>query len=247
MDQKNEIQVFNFNAHPLRIVDINGEHWWVAKDVCDVLDIDNVSQALSRLDDDERNTFILNDGIGNPGRAIINEPGLYSLILGSRKPEARAFKRWVTHEVLPSLNRNGFYVTGQERGEESATHTLLKSISRLEQRITSLEASISNKRYRRALVESATRKVQRDLPSAPPFSKIVFYPVSRSFDAEAQEFVAEHIKNAEGYGAKKHIWDALQELASECGWKIGSQASFYRVCDALSELLETETGIKICG
>ncbi len=71
--------------------------------------------------------------------------------------------------------------------------------------------------------------------------------MSRSFDAEAQEFVAEHIRSTEGYGAKKRLWETLQELAAEYGWKIGSQASFYRICDALGELLEAETGVRICG
>jgi prophage antirepressor-like protein len=68
----------------------------VAKDICDVLEIGNVSQALSRLDNEEKNTIILNEGIGNPEKSVINESGLYSLILRSRKPEAKVFKKWIT-------------------------------------------------------------------------------------------------------------------------------------------------------
>ena len=111
----NEITTLQFNSDQfgqLRVVkDDNGEPWFVASDVCDALCIGNVSQSLNRLDDDEKNTIILNDGIpGNPSKAVVNEPGLYSLVLSSRKPEAKAFKHWVTHEVLPSIRKKGGYI-----------------------------------------------------------------------------------------------------------------------------------------
>lgn len=81
----------------------------MAKDVCDILEITNRGNALSRLDDDEKQTIRLTDVLKsrNPMVSIVNEPGLYTLILGSRKPEAKAFKRWVTHEVLPSIRKTG--------------------------------------------------------------------------------------------------------------------------------------------
>lgn len=92
----------------VRTVMIDGEPWFVAADVCNALDIRNPSQAISRLDEDEKIiTLISNEGNqrGNPNVAVVNEPGLYTLILGSRKPEAKAFKRWITHEVLPALRK----------------------------------------------------------------------------------------------------------------------------------------------
>lgn len=107
----NELQVFN-NAMfgNVRIIIQDNEPWFVAKDVCDCLEINNSRQALSRLDDDEKNSVILNDGIpGNPEKSIVNEYGLYSLVMSSRKPEAKEFKRWITHEVLPALRRTGSY------------------------------------------------------------------------------------------------------------------------------------------
>lgn len=108
-----EIQTFNFNSAPLRtLTDENNEPWFVAKDVCDVLELNNVSQALARLDDDEKSSITLNDGTpGNPNRAIVSESGLYALTLASRKIEAREFKRWVTHEVLPLIRKHGIYAT----------------------------------------------------------------------------------------------------------------------------------------
>lgn len=110
-EQMNELQVFN-NAMfgNVRIILQDNEPWFVAKDICDCLEINNSRQALSRLDSDEKNSVILNDGTqGNPEKSVVNEYGLYSLVLSSRKPEAKEFKRWITHEVIPSLRKYGTY------------------------------------------------------------------------------------------------------------------------------------------
>lgn len=236
MDESRALRVFSFRDRDVRVVEVDGEPWWVAKDVCDVLGIANPSDALERLDDDERSRF----NLGRQGEAnVVNEPGLFSLILGSRKPEAKAFKRWVTHEVLPSLRRNGFYVTGQlSESEEDPTRTLLRLVSKLEERISDLEDSIRGDRdkYRAVMLESASRRVREELPPAPPFTKVVFYPVSRAFDMNAQEFLADNIKGSSKYGMKLRLWEALQELAAERGWKIGAKSSFYRLCDAINEM-----------
>lgn len=119
------VQKFNFDSNEIRVIDHGGESWFVAKDVCDILEIDNVSQALSRLDEDERNTIILNEGIGNPQKTIINESGLYSLVLSSRKPEAKVFKKWVTSEVLPSIRKHGGYLTPEKTRELIANPDLI--------------------------------------------------------------------------------------------------------------------------
>lgn len=105
------LQTFSYQSQNVRTVIKNGEPWFLAKDVCDILEINNPSQALTRLDDDEKNTIILNEGIGNPEKSIVSESGLYSLILGSRKTEAKQFKRWITHEVIPSIRKHGIYAT----------------------------------------------------------------------------------------------------------------------------------------
>ena len=109
----NKIKVFeNAEFGSVRTVTINGEPWFVASDVCKSLEINNVSMAISRLDDDEKNTISLTEGIpGNPNKTIVNEPGLYSMVLSSRKPEAKAFKRWITHEVIPDIRQYGMYGT----------------------------------------------------------------------------------------------------------------------------------------
>lgn len=98
-------------SQQVRTVVIGDEPWFVAVDVCAVLEIGNPSQAVSNLDDDEKQqvspNLISNEGGRTPW--IVSEPGLYSLILRSRKPQAKAFRRWVTHEVLPSIHRTGSY------------------------------------------------------------------------------------------------------------------------------------------
>ena len=88
----------------MRVVERDGAPWFVVADVCKALDVGNPSQAIARLEDDEKMiALISNEGAasGTSSMAFVNEPGLYSLVLGSRKPEAKVFKRWVTSEILP--------------------------------------------------------------------------------------------------------------------------------------------------
>ncbi len=105
----------------------DGEPWFVAKDVCEILGIGNSRQALSRLDDDEKGVILNDTPGGRQNVSIVNEAGFYSLVLSSRKPEAREFKRWVTHEVLPSIRRSGGYIAtdGSESNEDLLARAVL--------------------------------------------------------------------------------------------------------------------------
>lgn len=130
--KENQLQVFNNPEFgEVRTVVIDDEPWFVAADVCRALDIGNSRQAVTRLDDDEKNTVTLNDGIpGNPEKTVVNEPGLYSLVLGSRKPEAKAFKRWITHEVIPAIRKTGGYSVKQaeqDKTKEMRAEAMLKN------------------------------------------------------------------------------------------------------------------------
>ena len=95
----------------IRTLTIDGEPWFVAADVCRALEIGNPSMTVERLDDDEKGISTIDTLGGKQRMTIINEPGLYSLVLSSRKPEAKAFKRWITHEVIPAIRRYGGYMT----------------------------------------------------------------------------------------------------------------------------------------
>lgn len=104
--------VFTFpeTAQHVRFVMIDAQPWWLANDVCVVLGISNVGNALARLDEADKDSIRIADGTpGNPNKAIVNESGLYDLVLASRKPEARSFRRWITSEVIPSLRLTGSY------------------------------------------------------------------------------------------------------------------------------------------
>lgn len=112
-----EIKAFNFEGNQVRTVEINGEPWFVGKDVASILGFTNPNKALKdHVDDEDKNTLTIRYGItrGNPNRIIINESGLYSLILSSKLPTAKAFKRWVTSEVLPAIRQHGAYMTDQK-------------------------------------------------------------------------------------------------------------------------------------
>ena len=104
--------VFNFESHQVRMVTRDdGEPWFVAADVCDALGLENSRDATKRLDDDEKGVGSIDTLGGAQDLTVINESGLYSLILGSRKPEAKKFKKWVTSEVLPAIRKSGSYST----------------------------------------------------------------------------------------------------------------------------------------
>ena len=103
---QNALQVFSYKGAEVRTVVKDGEIWFVAKDVCDVLELTNPTVAIDALDEDERSKFFL----GRQGEAnIISEPGLYALVFRSNKPEAKAFARWVRHDLLPQVMHTGSY------------------------------------------------------------------------------------------------------------------------------------------
>ncbi|MEH2125275.1 BRO-N domain-containing protein [Nostoc sp.] len=114
----NNLSIFSFEAHDIRFVGTAIDPWWVAADVCKALEITNPSMAIGKLDDDEkRHDITLNDVSGKFTSTrvqkvwCVNEPGLYSLVLTSRKPSTRRFKKWLTQEVIPAIRRTGSYGT----------------------------------------------------------------------------------------------------------------------------------------
>ena len=104
-------EVFTFNPAnaPIRVQVINQEPWFVAKDVCDALTLENSRKATASLDDDEKGVSPIVTPSGTQQMTIVNESGLYNLIFQSRKPEAKAFRKWVTSEVLPAIRKTGRY------------------------------------------------------------------------------------------------------------------------------------------
>lgn len=106
----NEMRTWTFSGSEVRTVEVNGEPWWVLADVCSVLEISNNRNIAARLEDDEKGVTLVDTLGGAQNMTIINESGLYSVILRSDKPQAKPFRRWVTSEVLPSIRKTGAYV-----------------------------------------------------------------------------------------------------------------------------------------
>ena len=112
----NALQVFRYKEQQVRTVERNGEVWFVAKDVCDVLEIQNSNDTVAKeLDADEKGIEKIYTPGGAQNMTIINEPGLYALVLRSNKPEAKSFSRWVRHEVLPSIRKTGTYSVNADK------------------------------------------------------------------------------------------------------------------------------------
>ena len=107
----NELQIFNYGENNIRTVKINNEPWFVLRDVCKILELGNVSRVAARLDEDEKGFTQINTLGGEQKIGVVNESGLYNVILRSDKPEAKPFRKWVTSEVLPSIRKHGAYAT----------------------------------------------------------------------------------------------------------------------------------------
>ena len=110
----NNLQIFNYNGNEVRTIQKDGEPWWVLKDVCGILGISKYRDTASRLDEDERGSVRVDTPGGEQEMTVVNESGLYNVILRSDKPEAKPFRKWVTSEVLPSIRKHGAYMTPQK-------------------------------------------------------------------------------------------------------------------------------------
>lgn len=145
-----ELHIFN-NAEfgQIRTVTIDNEPWFVATDICKALELSNPTMATQRLDEDERSKF----NLGRQGEAVIvNEFGLYNLVLASRKQGAKEFKRWITHEVIPSIRKSGGYIAGQE--EMSDAELMAKALLVAQKQIE----------QRNAIIEQQKAKIEADKP-----------------------------------------------------------------------------------
>lgn len=139
----NNIQIFKYENNDVRTVEMNGEPWFVLKDVCKALGIAKYRDVADRLDADERAPVRVDTLGGAQEMTCINESGLYSVILRSDKPAAKPFRKWVTSEVLPSIRKNGGYIAGQEQmtPEELMAKALLvanKTLAERDARISEL-------------------------------------------------------------------------------------------------------------
>lgn len=162
----NDLVIFeNPEFGQVRTMNKDGEPWFVAVDVCKALEISNNRMAINRLDDDEKGVSLTDTLGGKQDMTIINESGLYSLVLGSRKPEAKKFKRWITHEVIPSIRKTGGYIAGQENLSDSElmAKALLVAQRTIEERNKQIETMKPKAIFADAVSGSDTSILIRDL------------------------------------------------------------------------------------
>ena len=159
----NDLQIFIYSGNQLRTVKQADGLWWVLRDVCDVLGLSTPARVAERLDADEKGVSLIHTPGGEQKVTIINEPGLYSVILRSDKPEAKAFKRWVTGEVLPSIRRTGAYSPSADHSEKvaylQALRTRLREWQDLEKEFSQLAAN-DRKRYEK-IVQTVTNAASK--------------------------------------------------------------------------------------
>ena len=150
----NTIIPFEFETKPVRVVEMGGEPWFVAKDVCAVLGIKNPSQAMGRLDEDEVTLYKI-EGSHRPTN-LVSESGLYGLVVRSNKPQAKQFRKWVTSEVLPSIRKTGQY------GGHEFLNPVLQTIQQTLVHLDRLERQQAEQDQRLAAVEARQDRMDGD-------------------------------------------------------------------------------------
>lgn len=160
---KQELMNFEYEGRPVRMVLIDNEPWFVLADVCSILQVDNVTDVSARLDDDEK-TFEKIEGFRGPSVTLVNEPGLYRVIMRSSKPVAKVFQRWIMHDVLPQIRKAGGY------GQPKLTPSMITDglLIALGQRINENERYIEQQRELIAQMEPKANYCDRVLQSAEP-------------------------------------------------------------------------------
>lgn len=225
MENQNQLQIYNFQDNAVRTTQLDGEMWWIAKDVCSILGLSNPTKALRCVDADDLTLLKVRAGGQDRELNILNEAGLYTLILRSNKPQAKAFKRWVTHEVLPRIRRTGAYFPSAPGGESRG-----RQADEIAARLTLLEEEVKRLKLDRAAEQNAKR-LPGDFPKQPPYVKIYYTRVCTAISPELQEYIAERLPFEHGDRAK------LYEEVREKNDRPMSQATFYRLCRTLENLL----------
>lgn len=194
----NDMQIFTYNETPVRTVMKDNEPWFVLKDVCEVLSIGNAGDVYARLDADEKGIGQIDTLGGAQKMSIINEPGLYNVILRSDKPQAKPFRKWVTAEVLPSIRRTGGYIQGQDT--LSPAELMAKALMVAQQTLAERDARIS----------ALTVENEILLPKAEYFDALAdrnlltsIRETAKQFEIKERDFVAILIKKKYLYRDKK--------------------------------------------
>ena len=186
----NKFQIFDYQGKQVRTIQVDGEPWWVLKDVCDVLDLSDTNKTAERLDTDELTRIKIVSGGQNREMLCVNESGLYNVILRSDKPEAKPFRKWVTGEVLPSIRRHGAYMT-----PETLEQAILNPDTMI-RLCTALKDEQEKNRALQAVNSSLTVDNQMMKPKADYFDELVdrnlltsFRETAKQLEVKEKEFI----------------------------------------------------------
>lgn len=161
--ENTQISIFNFEGRDVRTTAINGDPWFVAADICSALDIRNNRDALSRLDDDERGVATTDTPSGRQEMGVVNESGMYSLVLTSRKPEAKRFKKWVTSVLLPGIRKKEFVHVSQTQVSSNVLSQISASYESLRKDMEELKLAFRGVQPERAQIEAPVSPRRGDL------------------------------------------------------------------------------------
>lgn len=187
------MKLFNFGQNELRVIEKDGEPWFVLKNVCEVLEIAHIATVKQRLTDDVVSNHPIPDALGRmQDTTIISEDGLYDVILESRKPEARSFRKWITSEVIPSIRKTG-------------TYSIDRPSYMIDDPIDRAQKWIDEERHRQALISLNRERDEQLYLQAP---KVALYDTAMSAH---NNFTMERVSKTIGYGRNK-LFDFLREI-----------------------------------
>lgn len=195
-----ELQVFNYNENQVRTVLQDGEPWFVLKDVCEVLGLDSPHKVADRLDADELTGIKLRSGGQNREMTIINESGLYNVILRSDKPQAKPFRKWVTAEVLPSIRKHGAYMTPETLEEAILSPDYLLKV------VTALKDETDKRKALEAANSALTVDLEIARPKAQYFDELVDRNLLTNFRETAKELGIKEREFIKFLMEKKYIY-----------------------------------------
>ena len=207
------IKVFEHSEFgSIRVVEKNGEPWWVLKDVCKVLEMDTtqLKKVVNRLEPDERDRNLITTPGGNQETWIINESGLYNVILRSDKPQAKPFRKWVTSEVLPSIRKTGGYIVGQD--ELSPSELMARALMVAQKTLEEREKRINDLSKRNALIEPKAEYYDNVLTSENAIQTNV---IAKDYGMSAINFNKLLYSLRIQYKTSKDTWVLYQEYASK--------------------------------
>lgn len=227
----NSLTVFQFDNNQVRIITLNNEPWFVAKDLCQVLGISKHRDAVSRLDDDERESFKLDTLGGKQDMVIVSESGMYALVLTSRKPEAKVFRKWITSDVLPTIRKTGTYT------HKSKSNKSIKSTEWIKERQESKEV-------RRELTDAIKDYINRHPELSSNAIKFLYSNATESLNLGLFAKRTKNLKEVLGLSPSNSLRDYLDSKEIICLKAVEYLACQYidmkdtYPCDAIKQAIE---------